>query len=80
MKRLQGKLHIQEGDHDSAERMLKESYRLYKEMVNTAELIALSGDFIDLHSALGNAEKMAEFKEKGKHLVDEILRGIQQPE
>jgi predicted ATPase len=80
VKRLQAKLHIQDGAHDQAELALKDSYRLYKEMVNTAKLISLCADFVELYSATGEAEKMAEFKEKGRNLVDEILRGIEDPE
>ncbi len=77
-KRLQGKLHAAEGKMPEAEQRLKESYQLYKDMANTGELISLSGDFVDLYQASGNVKRAAEFKEQGKHLVDEILRGITQ--
>lgn len=79
-RRLEGLLKLREKALSEAELSLKESYRLYKEMVNTAELISLSGDFVDLFAASGNEEKRAAFKEKGRNLIEEILRGIDQPE
>jgi predicted ATPase/class 3 adenylate cyclase len=80
VRRLQGNLYTREGNFKKAEKALKDSYALYKDLVNTTELISLTGDFVDLYRAAGNGKKIAEFKEKGKNLVDEILRGTDQPE
>ncbi len=78
--RLQGKFCTEENNYQKAEELLNCSYSLYRDMANTAALVQLNTDFMDLYTKQGKHEKASQFKEKGKRLVEEILRGIEEME